>query len=49
MLKNIVKQQYRVLEVQSIFPITYPYEWSLANIKMQLFNTKNSKLQLNMG
>ena len=48
--KNIVKQQYRVLEVQSIFPITYPYEWSFSQYKdAALLTLKIQKIAIKYG
>ena len=35
--KNISKDQYCVLKVDRIFPITYPFEWCFLNLKMLLF------------
>lgn len=31
--KKINENEYRVLEVEKVFPITYPYEWSFTQLK----------------
>jgi len=31
--KSRTQDQYRILDVQKIFPITYPYEWSFSQLK----------------